>query len=72
MAEHDCNQGATLSTICLKIENIEKAISEVKRNQDTDLKEVRNTQRIFMEEIKSILIQNTKYPSCEDMGKSVV
>lgn len=60
--EHKCSQGVTMSTICNKIENIEKIITEMKEAQKEDMIEIRVSQKEFMLEMQSVRLNSAKYP----------
>ena len=57
---HDCKQGASMSTICAKLENIESDISEIKVSQ-----------REFMEKMEKMMVNSAKYPSPDYVNKAI-
>lgn len=58
--KHPCNQEATLATICEKLVNIEE-----------DIREIKDSHRVFMDSLTSSMTNSAKYPSPDFVNKAV-
>jgi hypothetical protein len=52
---HRCSQEVTLNTICIALENIEKVIAEIRKDQSE-----------YLKEIQAVRIMEASYPTPEE------
>ena len=60
MDNHPCTQEKVLATMCEQLKNIE-----------ADIKEIKDTQIVFMKNVNALMLDIAKRPTPEDMGKAL-
>ena len=58
--EHKCSQEASFATICNQLKNIE-----------SDIKEIKDGQKTFMDSLTASLMNSAKYPSPDFVNKQI-
>ena len=61
MEEHECGQKTTLATICVKLENIE-----------SDVKEIKESQKMFESHVSNLVLDLAARPPSEVIKSSIL